>query len=134
MRVLALLATGLVLSAGCGTKESGPTRYQVSGTVTFDGKPVPAGTIYLEPSSGPAGFAQIVDGKYDTRSGKGHSGGAHNVLIEGFDGRATNPGEMGKPIFKPYRVEADLPKSDSTQNFDIPASAAEGLIISNDPA
>jgi hypothetical protein len=123
-----------LLAAGCGGTESGPSRYRLSGTVTFDGQPVPAGTIYLEPASGPAGSARIIDGKYDTNDGKGIVGGPHTVMIEGFDGRGANPGEPGTPLFKPFRAKEDLPAESSTKDFAIPASAAKGLVISKDPA
>ena len=34
----------VLVLAGCG-RQSGPPRHELSGTVTFDGKPVPAGEI-----------------------------------------------------------------------------------------
>lgn len=130
------LATLLVCMAliGCGGRGSGPTRYHLSGTVTFDGKPVPAGTIYFEPASGPAGSAEIKNGYYDTRSGKGVVGGQHRVLIEGFDGNAPTTGGYGKPIFRPFRTDENLPTSNTTKNFDVPKMLAEGLVVEDDPA
>lgn len=128
-----MVGLGLFL-AGCGSAEEGPPRYQVSGKVTFDGKPVPMGTIYFETANGPAGSAVITDGSYDTRDGKGVVGGKHQVVIQGYDGKGQGEGEMGQPIFKPHRISVDFPNEDTTQDFDVPASAAEGLILSNDPA
>jgi len=134
-KVWMLLVAGCLAACGCGGgAEPGPARFRLSGKVTFDGKPVPVGTIYFEPESGPAGNAQIKDGQYDTANGKGIVGGAHTVMIEGYDGHGANPGEMGKPIFKPFRAKQDLPASDGTKDFEIPASQAKGLVISNDPA
>lgn len=124
----------LFMLAGCGGSPDGPVRYHVSGNVTFDGKPVPTGQIYFETSHGPPGAAQITNGNYDTSSGKGVIGGMHSIVIQGYDGQGTNPGEMGKPLFKPFRQELDLPKKRSQQDFEIPASAAQGLVIENDPA
>jgi hypothetical protein len=123
-----------LLAVGCGDAGTGPSRHRISGAVTFDGKPVPAGTIYFEPASGPAGSARIINGQYDTNSGKGTVGGPHNVMIEGYDGLAAHPGEMGTPIFKPFKVKETLSTTDSTKDFAIPASAAKGLVISKDPA
>ncbi len=120
--------------AGCGSAETGPKRYQVAGKVSFDGKPIPAGTIYFETQNGPAGSAQITNGEYDTRKGAGVIGGKHQVLIQGFDGTGTSPGEMGKPIFNAYREDVDLPQEDTTKDFNVPASAAKGLVVSDDPA
>jgi hypothetical protein len=135
MRLGTLFALFAVAFAGCGSKpDEGPTRYQVSGQVTFDGKPVPTGTITFVTTSGPSGSAQITDGKYDTRTGKGVVGGPHQVMIEGFDGKGTELGAVGNPIFNPYRIEADLPQEDTTKDFVVPASASKDMVISNDPA
>ncbi|MEZ6132790.1 MAG: hypothetical protein R3C59_29325 [Planctomycetaceae bacterium] len=130
--VLVMCLTTFV--SGCGGGDDGPDRFRVSGVVTFNGQPVPAGNIYFETTAGPAGGAQIVNGAYDTSDGKGVVGGPHNVVIEGYDGNGENPGEMGKPLFKPFRVTETFDKSDSTKDFEVPASAADGLVISNDPA
>jgi hypothetical protein len=130
--VLTLL-TPLMLTTLCGcggSVDEGPERFDVSGTVTFDGKPVPTGTIYFNPAeghSGPQGFAAIVDGKYDTASeGKGTVGGPHSVRIEGADA-------AGVPIFVPHFEEVDLPKSTTEQSFEVPASAADNLQTDAEP-
>ncbi len=77
-RSLSLLA-GLVLCClvfGCN-RSSGEKLYRVHGTVVFEGKPVPKGTLFFDPDgskggSGSQGFADIVDGKYDSAtSGQG---------------------------------------------------------------
>src|SRR5437899_12941205 len=72
---------------GCSGKQ-GPQRYRVSGTVTFDGKPVPHGEILFSPdsaqgNSGPQGIAIIQDGKYDTAGTRapGIAGGATIVRV-----------------------------------------------------
>lgn len=120
------LSTPIVL-VGCG--ERPPTQYHVSGNVTFGGKPVPAGSILFEPDTtkgnqGPAGFAKIKDGKYDTRnSGQGTVGGPHVVRITGLDGIPAEELPEGALLFPEYKTEVDLPKQNSTQDFDVPASA-----------
>lgn len=129
-RQVALVASCVALLAvvGCGGG-SDVTRYDVSGTVTFDGAPVPAGTITFLPASGntgPGGSATIKDGKYDTAAGgKGPTGGPHTVVITGFDGKSDPGNELpyGKPLFTEYKTEADLPKQKATQDFNVPASA-----------
>src|SRR5204862_378695 len=69
-------------AVGCGE-----SRVEVSGEVTFDGKPVPAGRIYFNPdftkgNDGPQGYADIKDGKFDTRNkGKGACGGPTIAVI-----------------------------------------------------
>ncbi len=116
---LALATIGLCVGlAGCGDGGDSTKRFDVSGAVTFDGKPVPSGTILFEPDSGnrgPAGFAQIRDGKYDTSvGGKGTVGGPHVARLSGADKTA---------LFSDYVVKVDLPQQQSTKDFEVPASA-----------
>ncbi len=131
--------TALMLAAalvGCG--DDAPDTYNVSGNVTFDGKPIPAGTIRFVPdgakkNSGPPGYARIVDGKYDTSAegGKGHVGGPMIVHIDGHDpnGEGSTDEETGEKVmtslFPGYQTTADLPKEASTKDFNVPAEAAE---------
>ncbi len=124
--VVLLVGVGLAAS-GCGGS-SGPARYRVSGKVTFKGQPVPAGRITFEPdaaknNSGPAGYAEIKDGRYQTPADKGTVGGPHQVRIVGFDGRPVGESPDGTPLFPEYRTTANLPKGEGTQDFDVPAAA-----------
>lgn len=121
---------------GCGgSAPTGPARFDLSGKVTFDGKPVPSGRIDFEPdseqqNSGPAGFAEIKNGSFSTSgSGKGTVGGPHIVRIQGFDGA----GAERKPLFQEYSLKESLPKSASTKDFSVPASAAENMATDNAP-
>ena len=121
-----LVLVGLSL-AGCG--RSGPPRYELSGTVTYGGQPLPAGVIFFDPdvrqgNDGPQGFAHIQDGRYDTRQkGKGQVGGPHRVRIFGFDGHPGPELPMGKPLFSEYQADHHLPRENSTRDFDVPAPA-----------
>ena len=127
-----LLAVGLVWAAGCGGGSKG---YRLSGAVTFNGQPVPMGKIYFDPDtaaggSGPSGFADIVDGKFDTSAanGRGVSGGPTVVRIQGHKKEPADvTSGYGPPLFAEYTVKADLPGETSTKDFDVPASAAKGL-------
>jgi hypothetical protein len=58
----------LAVFAGCGGGEQVlPDRATISGTVTFDGKPLVAGTIGFEAADGPvATAASISNGAYST--------------------------------------------------------------------
>src|SRR4051812_41319698 len=92
--------------SGCGSKNSD---YQLSGKVTFQGKPVPAGSIRFEPdaaagNSGSGAHADVKAGEYKTRPEQGLRGGAYKITISGTDGVAfemdggvMNP--QGKPLF-----------------------------------
>jgi len=120
----ALLA---VVLAGCG----GERVYPLSGTVTYQGKPVPTGNIVFEPDAaagnkGPAAFATIKDGHYDTRDGasRGTIGGPHLVRIQGRDGIPRGELLNGMPLFRDYNTTVDLPKKSGEQNFEVPATSA----------
>ena len=122
--MLGLLAA---LLAGCG----GERVHHLSGTVMFQGKPVPAGHIVFEPSAGSANggspaFAKIKDGRYDTRlEGQGTVGGPHTVLIHGRDGIPRGELLNGLPLFQDYSTTADLPNKEGTLDFEVPASARQ---------
>jgi hypothetical protein len=124
------LLAAVLAAVGCG----GSQLVEVSGEVTFDGKPVPAGRIYFttdttKGNDGPQGFAEIHDGKFDTRkNGRGAWGGPTVVSIKGFDGNMEGAGNaVGRPLFKEHKVSIDLPRESCTQNFTVPAAAAKDL-------
>lgn len=57
--VLALLTLLIPVAMGCGGRKA-----KVSGSVTLDGKPLPAGTIVFHPSKGNSVSGEIHDGQY----------------------------------------------------------------------
>jgi hypothetical protein len=125
---LPLAAATILAAAGCGGGSSDVPRFNVSGTVTYKGQPVPDGVIQFLPDSakgndGPATNATIVNGSYDTAtSGRGTVGGPHIVIIQGFDGQARPEDELpyGMPLFDDYRSHVDLPESDGeVMNFEV---------------
>jgi hypothetical protein len=109
--------------AGCGREER---LYDVSGTVTFGGKPVPKGQVFFDPdptkgTTGGQGFATIQDGKYTTaQNGRGIRGGAYAIRVLGYDGKEANEAPFGQPLFPEYELKKDLPASDSELPLDIP--------------
>jgi hypothetical protein len=112
----------LVHTTGCG--ESGPKVYHVSGSVSYEGQPVPAGTVLFQPDAsqgcnGPAGLASIHGGEYDTakEDGKGVVGGPHLIRIVGLDGKPAEMAPEGAPLFPDYTTTLDLPQEDSTHDF-----------------
>lgn len=137
-------AVTLSLLAGCG----GEHGYDVSGDVTFDGKPVPAGSILFTPdgskgNTGPTGYATITDGHYDTAAagGKPTIGGPMIVAIEGQDPSAPAPQDAGnasgektiKTLFPHYETAVELPKESTTKDFEVPAEAAHPTSQSEQP-
>lgn len=109
----------LIGQSGCSRSADGPARYALQGRVVYQGKPVPAGEVFFEPdaeagNSGPAGIADIQDGKYRTRPEWGVVGGPHVIRVLGYESRVpvnAGLGEFGKPLFSEKRVKADLPKT-----------------------
>ncbi len=126
-----LLTVGLLLLVGCG-RHSGPACYEISGLVTYNGQPVPAGYILFAPdktkgNDGPGVNAEIRDGKYRTPAGQGVIGGPHTATINGYDGKKFQAGPisnpMGRPVAVPIQVALDLPKQASTHDFALPVNA-----------
>jgi hypothetical protein len=123
-----LLLALLFLLSGCSNEA--PDRFDVSGAVTFNGQPVPAGQVVFSPdlskgNDGPQGYADIKDGRYDTsETESGAPSGAVVVRIEGFDGQVQPEWPYGKPLFLGYQVEAELPRESFQKDFDVPASAS----------
>jgi hypothetical protein len=130
-----IFGLGSCLALGCGD-----SAYRVSGKVTFKGQPIPEGRIFFIPDSskgnkGPTGSAEIKDGQYDTAgpNGKGSIGGPMMIRIEAWDPSKSPPkvdksALASKPaLFPPYQTSADLPKSDSNKDIDVPADAVKGF-------
>jgi hypothetical protein len=128
MRTMRLFAGCALLAAifalGCGNSES---LYDVTGTVSFNDKPVPKGLIFFDPdpvkgTPGTQGFANIVDGKYSTRDqGKGIRGGAYIVRVAGFNGITGDEAPFGQPLFPEHTEPRDLEKKHSQLDIAVPA-------------
>jgi hypothetical protein len=113
---------------------SAPSHYEVTGTVTYNGVPVPAGFVVFSPdetknNSGYSTSAEIRDGKYATTKGRGVRGGPYIATINAYDGQAIEDKEvvrpegkavvnpLGKPLVSGFKTSVDLPKENSEQNF-----------------
>lgn len=128
-RLTAFCFLPLVLILGC-SKEDGD-RSHVTGNITFKGVPVAAGQIDFLPdpvknSSGSQGFAPIKAGSYDTRQGRGTSGGAMMVRITGHDGNPTPDSPLGKVIFI-HEEPLDLQPGSGPRDFVVPPDAAKNV-------
>jgi len=130
LAVATLMLAGL--SIGCGNaKDDGPTRFRVHGTVSYDGQPVPFGTITFEPdsskgNSGPQGFATIKDGLFDTNSGdgKGGVGGPTIISVAGTTHEVVTEGSPGRFLFQDYQMKQELPEGESTLEISVPKENA----------
>lgn len=122
-----LLFAMTVFLTGCGSGNQGPQRYDISGTVTYQGQPVTRGTITFSPNmdkgnEGPVAMSQIIEGKYDTRSAGAKSPIAGELLVhvEGYGPPLPNE-EVPKPLFKTYVMEFSMPKKNQQLDIDVPA-------------
>ncbi len=123
---LALLLGGI---NGCGADSD---RYSISGTVTFNGEPVPVGRLVFTPdnkkgNNGPQGVAEIVDGEIKQGDRKS-IGGPQWVQIQAFDGKAFQDAEMmidsGRPLLPMQMVPVDLPRANAEILIAIKETAA----------
>ena len=121
------LALVTALLVGC-EKRGSDALYEISGSVTFAGQPVPAGRIVFEPdeAQGAAGMVSIADienGIYRTRPRRGFGGGPCRVTIYGTDGTMPTE-EKDTALFRPWQTTIDLPREACRLAFDVPADAA----------
>lgn len=112
-------SVGLVVLSGCSSEEK---LYDVSGTVTFQGKAIPKGLIFFDPDKGgPQGFANIENGKYDTAAkGKGIRGGKYGIRIGGFDGKEGPEAPFGQALFPEHTFTKELPAEKQTFDYEVP--------------
>ena len=91
-----LASTVLLLSlAGCGP--DGPQRAEVSGTIKFNGEPIPEGSINFFPTDGtkgPEAGAVVTNGKFHIPYSTGPVVGKHTVELKYF-------GETGQMVQDP---------------------------------
>lgn len=124
MRIQQTLALLLIASMiGCG--KSGVQRLDLSGAITHNGKPVPAGQIRFEPNaskggSGPAGYTSIVDGRFDTSSeDKGPVPGPVRIKVTGY----VSSKAFAPAMFPTYTYEVDIVESSRSFDIDVPAAS-----------
>ena len=120
------IVMALVVSAiGCG--RTGPADlFEVKGRATFAGRPIPAGRIVFEPdqsrgADGMVSIADIRDGTYRTRPGRGFGGGPCKATVYGSDGTMPTE-EHDTALFAPWTTTLDLPRADCTHDFNVPAT------------
>ncbi|MCH2115438.1 MAG: hypothetical protein MK171_11090 [Pirellulales bacterium] len=125
----AVALLGLLMCAGCNEK-SGPERYDLWGTITYQDRPIPNGFVTFAPdkskgNSGPGAHANIENGQYRTREGRGTVGGPHVVSVTGFDGKAAGSGPEFNPaggaLVADAKLKVDLPKQSGAFDLKVPA-------------
>jgi hypothetical protein len=126
----AALLMSVALFTGCGDSKLS----HVAGKVTFDGRPVPAGKVYILPdgskgNSGATGFADIKDGTYDTKLAGGQAAAPGPVIfaVEGIDPVPppnAAPDVTTTVLFPRFEQNGELPPAASTKDIEVPLSAA----------
>ncbi|PQO46075.1 hypothetical protein [Blastopirellula marina] len=124
-----LLLPIVVALVGCSQSSDDPRTFHVQGTATLAGKPIPRGGITFDPdgtlgNSGPQGYAEIVDGKFNTRqNGRATTGGDQVVTISAYDGVATEDNPEGSPLFFGWNTKVKFTDEKySTMDFDVKKS------------
>ncbi len=122
----------LVVLVGCGPSK--PALTEVSGSVTFKGKPIPAGDVSFTPDASiPGGqlkMYMVKDGKYDSAQtpGEGLLPGKYKVRINGYDGVQVPNFYSGKQIFNAIEQEIEIAAGEKiTKDFVVPDSAGENI-------
>ena len=117
------LLVGLVALSGCIDRSG---RSLVEGRVTWEGKPVPAGSVAFEPDpdrggKGPAGVARIRNGRFRTEAKFGAVAGPHIARFWFFDGQGGDElSPSGRMICPEFTEPVDLPGKAVTIDFDFP--------------
>jgi hypothetical protein len=122
-----LVASLCVLASACG--QSGPAMGRVSGTVTYQGKPVTAGTVSFisTDTTRPNANGKIgADGSYTlqtTEPGDGAQVGDYKIVVSG-----KNPDELNNPLpGAPIKVKSALPsKYENPDTSELKATVAPG--------
>lgn len=122
-----------ILTVGCGGGPSdAPKTYEVSGTVTLDGQPVPEGAmVFLDPDGKQKSYgASIKDGNFSTSMTAGKKKVEINASRESKDKMAPGPsGGPPVPVLEQYipvqynkqtTLEADISADGSNElTFDL---------------
>jgi hypothetical protein len=127
-----LLALLVCLSSlvGC-SREEGPKKYQLMGTVHYRGNPIGHGDIVFEPTTGTTNSetvanAWIQEGEYQTEV----VGGPHRIAIRDLSGDTDmgGSGDQRSAFQRQYTALIELPTIDSvddgetvTHDIEIPA-------------
>ncbi|MFI4876263.1 MAG: hypothetical protein ACIALR_13020 [Blastopirellula sp. JB062] len=131
----AILGIFCLLIGGCGSQPEGEPRFRVSGKITFQGNPIPAGLVTFSPDAslgnrGSQGVARIENGQFDTGGdgGKGALAGPQVVKVIGSDGKpysddAGIESAEGKPLFAPWETKLEVKEEDVTIDIEVPQSA-----------
>jgi hypothetical protein len=127
-----ILSCITLLTTGCGGK---PPMSQISGTVTFKGKPIPAGNVMFTPDVSIAGgqirMFMVTEGAFDSTKdpAPGLMPGKYDVTITGYDGKKIPMFFQGKQIFNSVHEPLEVPTGSTKKDFVVPDSAGVNVKI-----
>lgn len=119
--MIGVVVSTLLLQGGCSNSAN---RFELTGKVTRDGKPVFFGVIFFEPDatrggSGPQGSAKIQHGEYRTNDDFGVVEGPHNIRIVSYDGQSPSPFAPYGNSLPEYRTTVNIQKDTPSLDFEI---------------
>jgi len=92
---LGILALIVLVSGGCGNQGTDDLpREPISGTVSYEGKPLANGTIQFQPASQAEGMAaggMVVNGRFEIPRGEGPVPGKYKVQIDSLNETISVP-------------------------------------------
>jgi hypothetical protein len=126
----------LATFSGCGQEpaEGGKDhpRASASGKVTFDGQPIPSGSVtFMHAESGTYANCPIEDGEYESESGDGPIIGKNTVTVVGVDG--PNGTQLWGGA---WSQQVDITGDTFEQSFDVKKSETKPYVAPkpvNDP-
>ncbi len=126
-----LLIVLVAMMAGCAGGDT-QDRYQVSGAVKYDGKPVNFGEVLFTPdatlgNSGAQGIATISNGRYDTKGSRAPGVAAGPVVV-----RVTALADANGKLICEYEFKMEIQKSSNQHDIDIPVTAGKSAPPSPD--
>lgn len=109
-----------------------PNSVHLSGTVSFQGRPIPLGLIVFEPDSslggsGAQGFASIQNGTFDTSKSDGQAVaiGPCMIRVTGGDGEGIDAfTPFGNMMFEEYQLKMAIEPENGPLKIEVPASQA----------
>jgi hypothetical protein len=118
--LFAVLGLAITFASGCGPSEPVVKKYPVSGTVTFDDKPVEKGIIqFTNPADGGVDSMEITGGSF---KGEVRSGKRRVEIIAKKEEPGPMPGVMNEVNYIPAKYN-----SQTTLEADIKEGPNEGL-------
>jgi hypothetical protein len=113
--LLRVLAVTALVPLGCGGADDDLPREPISGTVTFDGKPLKNGLIHFVPTTQKEAIASggiITDGQFKVIEKEGPVPGKYSVMIFARDENPQpQPGPDPAVNEMPGEIKAPRPKS-----------------------